>query len=77
MTQPPKPQPSATTTKAEESPLFNQLEALRKIAPVVLPDRSHDTLLMARRQALIIELGAIEDYLGMDRSITPKRKRAA
>ena len=32
-------------------------------------------LLMARRQAIIIELGSIEDYLGMDRSIIPKRKR--
>jgi len=32
-------------------------------------------LLMARRQALIIELGAIEDFLGMERSITPRHKR--
>lgn len=30
---------------------------------------------MARRQAIIIELGAIEDYLGIDRSIVPRRKR--
>jgi len=27
------------------------------------------------RQALIIILGAIEDYLGIKRSIVPKRKR--
>jgi hypothetical protein len=33
------------------------------------------TLLMAFRQALIIALGAIEDYLRMERSIVPKRKR--
>ena len=33
------------------------------------------TLYLSRRQALIIELGAIEDYLGMARSIIPKRKR--
>ena len=33
-------------------------------------------LLMAVRQALIIALGAIEDYLGMDRSIIPKHRRA-
>lgn len=32
---------------------------------------------MARRQAIIIELGAIEDYLGIDRSIVPRRKRDA
>jgi len=32
-------------------------------------------LLLAIRQALIIALGAIEDYLGMARSIIPKHKR--
>ena len=32
-------------------------------------------LLMAIRQALIIALGAIEDYLKMERSIVPRRKR--
>lgn len=30
---------------------------------------------MARRQAIIIELGAIEDYLNLPRSIVPRRKR--
>ena len=33
-------------------------------------------LLMAERQALIIRLGAIEDFLGIDRSITPRHKRS-
>jgi hypothetical protein len=32
-------------------------------------------LWMAIRQALIIILGAIEDYLGIERSIVPRRKR--
>lgn len=32
-------------------------------------------LWMAIRQALIILLGAIEDYLGLDRSIVPRHKR--
>ena len=32
-------------------------------------------LLIALRQALIIMLGAIEDYLQMERSIVPKHKR--
>jgi hypothetical protein len=32
-------------------------------------------LLMAFRQALIIAIGAIEDYLSMERSIIPKHKR--
>lgn len=33
------------------------------------------TLLMTMRQAMIMILGAIEDYLGMERSIIPKHKR--
>lgn len=32
-------------------------------------------LLLALRQARLIELGAIEDTLGMERSVEPKRKR--
>jgi hypothetical protein len=32
-------------------------------------------LLMAIRQALIIVLGALEDYLELPRSIIPRRKR--
>jgi hypothetical protein len=32
-------------------------------------------LLMVVRQALIMVLGGIEDYLGMPRSVQPKRKR--
>ena len=32
-------------------------------------------LLMAVRQALLICLGAIEDYLQIERSITPKHQR--
>jgi hypothetical protein len=33
-------------------------------------------LLLSVRQALIIALGAIEDYLNMERSIIPKHRRA-
>lgn len=32
-------------------------------------------LLITVRQALIMVLGAIENFLGMERSITPKRKQ--
>jgi hypothetical protein len=32
-------------------------------------------LLMSLRQALIIALGALEDYLRLERSIVPRRKR--
>jgi hypothetical protein len=32
-------------------------------------------LLMALRQAVIIILGALEDYLCVERSIVPRRKR--
>lgn len=31
--------------------------------------------LVARRAALLIELGKIEELLGMERTVTPKRKR--
>lgn len=30
---------------------------------------------MTRRQTLIMELGALEDLLGLERSVVPKRKR--
>jgi len=33
-------------------------------------------MLMAIRQALIIALGALEDYLSIERSIVPRHKRA-
>ena len=32
-------------------------------------------LLLKRREALLLELGAIEEYLGMERSVLPKRRR--
>lgn len=44
-------------------------------APSTELDERIRTLYMSRRQALIIELGSIEDYLGLERSIIPKRKR--
>lgn len=31
---------------------------------------------MAKRRALLMELGAVEDLLGMDRSVVPKSKKA-
>lgn len=39
-----------------------------------MTDKQH-ALLMSIRQALIMILGAIEDYLGKQRSIVPKHKR--
>lgn len=38
-------------------------------------DNRARVLLMAIRQALIMCLGAIEDYLEIERSIIPRRKR--
>jgi len=38
-------------------------------------DNRTRVLLMALRQALIMCLGAIEDYLELERSIIPRRKR--
>lgn len=46
-----------------------------KIIAVEDTSERHRSLLISRRQALIIELGALEDYLGMERSIIPRRKR--
>lgn len=40
----------------------------------ILPDRDR-VLLLARRQALLIELGALETYLGLERSVIPKHLR--
>ena len=39
------------------------------------PDPATRRLWMAIRQATIIFLGAIEEYLGLERSIVPKHKR--
>lgn len=39
------------------------------------PDLGTYNLMMGLRQALIIALGHIEDYLEMKRSIVPRRKR--
>jgi hypothetical protein len=38
-------------------------------------DSRDRTFWMAIRQALIMALGAIEDYLGLERSIVPRHKR--
>ncbi len=40
--------------------------------PVDEPTRA---LLMTVRQALIMVIGGVEDYLGLERSIIPRRKR--
>lgn len=41
---------------------------------IAAPDRQR-ILLMAIRQALIIVLGAIEDYLSLERTVIPRHKR--
>ena len=40
----------------------------------LVPDRER-TLWMGIRQGLIIILGVLEDFLGLQRSIVPRRKR--
>lgn len=42
----------------------------------IIPDRQR-VLLIAVRQALLIILGALEDYMEMERSIVPKHERIA
>lgn len=41
----------------------------------IVTDERQRILWMAIRQALIIALGGIEDFLGMERSIEPRRRR--
>jgi len=38
-------------------------------------DTKQRVLLLSIRQALLIILGAIEDYLGMERSVIPKHAK--
>lgn len=40
-----------------------------------MSDKRTRALLLSIRQALIIALGAIEDYLGLERSIVPRHRR--
>lgn len=42
----------------------------------IIPTKQR-VLLLTVRQALIMLLGALEDYLEMERSIIPKHKRAS
>jgi hypothetical protein len=56
-----------TTTTESERPIW-----------VTVSDGLSDEerrMLMVRRSALIMELGAIEDYLGMERTIRPRAER--
>jgi len=41
---------------------------------VKAPDKNR-VLLLSVRQALLMVLGALEDYLGVERSVTPKHAR--
>jgi hypothetical protein len=41
----------------------------------ILADERQRALLLARRQALLIELGAIEEYLNLPRSVKPHAER--
>lgn len=43
--------------------------------PPPTPGDAQHRLWLTRRQVIIMELGAIEDYLDMPRSIVPRRKR--
>jgi hypothetical protein len=45
-----------------------------RVDNAIIPDRQRALLLIVR-QALIMVLGALEDYLNVDRSIVPKHKR--
>ena len=51
------------------------IDAQREMVGAEEPDRRTRMLLMSIRQALIIALGGVEDYLGLPRSIVPRRKK--
>jgi hypothetical protein len=46
-------------------------------AAVSTDARSQRILWIGLRQALLVALGALEDYLGLERSVTPKHVRRA
>ena len=39
------------------------------------PTKEFETLLLSLRQAGLIVIGSVEDYLGKERSVIPKHKR--
>ena len=47
-------------------------ETVKRLAP---PDDHNLELLMIMRQALIMVLGAVEDFIGMKRTRVPRRKQ--
>lgn len=51
------------------------LPAKRNLPDAPILNNRTRVLLLAVRQALLIALGALEDYLGRERSVTPKHKR--
>jgi hypothetical protein len=65
----PIPLRSSTTTATQDRPTVRVIDDIRVITA------SERMLLLSRRQALLIELGSIEDYLDMERSVIPKHRR--
>lgn len=57
------------------SPALVREQTVRVVDDLRVITTSERALLLSRRQALLIEIGSIEDYLGMERSVIPKRKR--
>lgn len=56
--------------------MIDNLPLIPRAENVIIPDKQRAFLLVVR-QAIIMVLGALEDYLGMERSIVPKHKRLA
>jgi len=65
-------------TEADQTDNHNQgkYQSVHEDSIAQMPERTK-VLLLAVRQALIIVLGALEDYMEMERSIVPRRKRTA
>lgn len=58
------------TTQTPSAPVTERY----RVTGAALPEWMREYLLR-RRQVLLMELGQIEDTLGIERTVTPKRKR--
>jgi hypothetical protein len=67
----PYPAPPASTTVGST----NTLQSVPNCGKISVVEGRERVLLMTIRQALVMILGALEDYMGMERSIIPKSQR--
>jgi hypothetical protein len=52
-----------------------EVDTSKDYSTQTMTDPKLKVLLMAIRQALLIALGALEEYIGLERSVIPKHKK--